>query len=118
MKQVKEIANQKLGMQLEDLETRIGCLLWVDNVILVELEDTMFQRMLDITCYTSEIKYRNEYDQSKRNVMIKTNRTNRQIQSFKLGNTDLKETDNYKYLCFIQNDKNNMKYHFTVMKAR
>ncbi len=63
------------------------------------------------------VKYHNEYGESKSNVMTKTNRTNRQRKSFKLGNKDLKDTDNYKYLGFIQNDTNNMEHLFTVMKG-
>ncbi len=31
---------------------------------------------------------------------------------------ELKETDNYKYLGLIQNNKNNMKHHLTIMKGK
>ncbi len=37
------------------------------------MEDTKFQRMLDITSHISE-KYRNEYCKSKNNVMTNSNR--------------------------------------------
>ncbi len=67
------------------------------TIILAEMEDTRFQRMLDITSHISE-KDRNEYGKSKSNVMTNSNRKNRQRTLFKLGNMELKETDNYKYL--------------------
>ncbi len=56
--------------------------------MLAEMEDTKFQRMLDIKSHT-EI-YRNEYGESKSNVMPNSNRKNRQRTSFKLGNMELK----------------------------
>ncbi len=31
---------------------------------------------------------------------------------------ELKETDNYKYHSLIQNNKNNMKHHLTIMKGK
>ncbi len=62
--------------------------------------------------------YRNEYGKLKSNIMTNSNRKNGQRTLFKLGNMELKETDNYKYLGLIQNNKNNMKHHLTIMKGK
>ncbi len=50
--------------------------------------------------------------------MTISNTKNKQRTLFKLGNMELNETDNYKYLGFIQNSKNNMKHHLTIMKGK
>ncbi len=50
--------------------------------------------------------------------MTNVNRKNRQRTLFKLGNMELNVTDNYKYVGLIQNNKNNMKCHLTIMKGK
>ncbi len=52
--------------------------------------------------------------------MTNSNRNEQTKTLFKLCNIELKETDNYKYLRLIQNNKTkkNMKHHITIMKGK
>ena len=111
----KEIAKEDLGIKIEGIDQAIGCLLWVDDVILADTDEKRFQRMLDITDRTAN-KYHIEYGPPKSNVMSISRKGNK--PKFMLGNMELKHTDNYKYLGFIQNSNNNMKDHLQILKGK
>ena len=45
----KEIQKQNLGVQLTNSQKKVGCLLWVDDVVLISNDEKELQKMLDIT---------------------------------------------------------------------
>jgi len=113
----KDIAKEKLGITIEGMDNQVGSLLWVDDIIMAEIESQNLQRMLDVAEHTSN-KYHIEYGESKSNVMTIQFGGNQTKPIFKLGSTRLKETNNYKYLGFLQNNKNNMKDHLRAIKGK
>ena len=111
----KEITEEDLGIYLPSIEETIGCLLWMDDVILATLEPEKMQRMMDITDAVSG-KYHIEFGAPKSNAMKIGGGKDRPI--FKLGDMILEYCKKYKYLGLVQNDKNNMKDHIASMKGK
>ena len=111
----KEITKQKLGVDIPSINETIGCLLWMDDVILATLEPKDMQKMLDITNNVSG-KYHIEFGQEKSKAMKIGG--GKAKPEFKLGNMILEYCDKYKYLGLIQNAKNNMKDHIVNMKSK
>ena len=79
----KEITKKSLGITIEGMEKPIGSLLWVDDVILAEIESTNLQRMLDVADHTSN-KYHTEYGASKSNVMTISYGNKQNIPTFNI----------------------------------
>ena len=113
----KDIEEEKLGIKLTETSDPIGSLLWVDDLILAEEEDDNFQKELDVSNHVSN-KYHSEYGLSKSNVMTICYGRNKDKPQFKLGENILETTSKYKYLGYIQNDKNDMKDHFKAVKGK
>ncbi len=109
----KEIAKEDLGIKITGIDKAIGCLLWINDVILADMNEKRFQRILDITDTTAN-KYHIEYRAPKHNVINISQKENK--PKFILGNMELEYTDSYKYLGFIQNTKN-MKTHLYTLKG-
>ncbi len=85
----------------------------LDDVILADMNEKRFQRMLDITERTTS-KYHIEYGAPKCNVM---NISGKEMKpNFILGTMEFKYTDIDKYLGFLQNTKN-MKTHLHTLKG-
>ena len=62
-----EIHRQNMGISLSE-DTKIGCLLWKDNVALITDNKTEIQKMLDITASIAD-KYHIEFGKEKRKIM-------------------------------------------------
>ena len=111
----KEITDENLGIYIPSIDETIGCLLWMDDVILATLEPEKMQNMLDITNNVSG-KYHIEFGAPKSNAMkIGGDKTR---PEFRLGSMILEYCEKYKYLGLIQNNKNNLKDHIKSMKSK
>ena len=112
----KEIDKQKLGTYIPSLEETIGCLLWMDDVVLISSKPAELQKMLDIT-YDIACRYHIEFGKEKSKAMkIGGGKTNQ--PEFRLGDMILEYTDKYKYLGEILNNKNNMTDHISATKGK
>ena len=111
----KEITKENLGTYIPSLDEIIGCLLWMDDVLLISSDPTELQKMLDITDEVAG-KYHIEFGEPKSNTMKIGGK--KECPKFRLGDMELKETDKYKYLGFVQNNKNNLKDHITALKGK
>ena len=102
----KAINASKNGIQVIKNQLRIGSLLWVDDVAIVEKEGEL-QEPLNTTDEISS-KYHIEYGKSKSNTMtIKNNRKKQINKQYRIGTMNLDKTKSYKYLGYHQNEKNN-----------
>ena len=111
----KEITKKNLGTYVGSLEEKIGCLLWMDDVLLISSEPKELQLMLEITNALAG-KYHIEFGEEKSNVM-KIGRSKNNPE-FTLGDMNLRYTDKYKYLGYIQNNKNNIEDHIKALKGK
>ena len=50
----KDIQKEPIGIEIEENNTRIACLLWVDDVVLISTSQEELQKMLDITNQTTK----------------------------------------------------------------
>jgi hypothetical protein len=96
----KEIQKQNKGIQLNEGENRVGCLLWMDDVVLMAESEDELQEMLDITQSVAN-KYHIIFGKAKSKVMVINKKKNE--QKTKLGEMDLESTEKYKYLGEIIN---------------
>ena len=104
----KEITKLKLGVHIPSIDEILGCLLWMDDVILASLDPNEMQKMLDITNNVAG-KYHIEFGEEKSNVMKIGGGKSK--PEFKLGKMKLQYCEIYKYLGMIKNSKNNLKDH-------
>ena len=111
----KEIEKKDLGIYVPSMGEKIGCLLWMDDVILISTEPKEQQEMLDITAQTAG-KYHIEFGEEKSKGMKIGKLKNK--PEFKLGSMTLKYCTKYKYLGFNQNESNNMKDHISMLKGK
>ena len=111
----KEIEKEDLGIYVPSLNEKIGCLLWMDDVILISTDPKEHQRMLDIT-YQTAGKYHIEFGEDKSKSMKIGSPKNK--PTFTLGPMILKYCTKYKYLGYNQNEKNNMKEHISMLKGK
>ena len=101
----KNIKKANLGIQVPNTQTKIGCLLWMDDVALITNNREEMQQMLDITDTTAK-KYHIMFGEEKSKV-LKLGKQNQETQ-FKLGDIKLEYTEKYRYLGITLNHKNNM----------
>jgi hypothetical protein len=102
----KEIQNQNKGIQINESGNRIGCLLWMDDVVLMAESEKELQEMLNITQKVAN-KYHIVFGKEKSKVMAINKRKNE--QETKLGQMELDSTEKYKYLGEVINrNKQNM----------
>ena len=101
----KEIHRNQKGVKLEDINETIGCLLWMDDVLLIAEDPNEMKEMLKITDRVANI-YHIEFGKAKSNVM-KIGKKGEDI-SMSLGSMEMDYTNKYKYLGLIQNTKNNL----------
>ena len=95
-----------LGIKIPDTETNIACLLWMDDVLLLETRPEEKQELLNITNKVAE-KYHIKFGREKSQTMIIGNTKER--PQFTLGQITLDLTNTYKYLGEMINDKTNLK---------
>ncbi len=111
----KDIDMLNMGITLDTTKDKIGCLLWMDDVVLITTNPEDQQKILDITNDTS-LRYHIEYGKPKSKVMKIGSKI--KDEKFHLGNMDLEFTTKYKYLGTVKNDKNNLKDHITEIKSK
>jgi hypothetical protein len=111
----KEIAKQNLGTPIPNSQVRVGCILWMDDVLLITPCPKDLQKMLDIV---SELagRYHIEYGEAKSKIMKIGKKGDK--PNFKLGPMTLQYTDKYKYLGQVNNGKNNADHHIEETKGK
>ena len=111
----KALMETDLGIEIPGSNTRIPCLLWMDDVVLAETNTNCAQQQLDITNHTS-LKYHVEYGMAKTKY-LRVGKPQPPI-TLKLGNQTLEETDKYTYLGEINNQRMNMKDQITAIVGK
>ncbi len=109
----KELNAKNLGLEMPGGE-KLGCLLWMDDVALIHHDLNELQKMMDTTNDVA-LRYHIEFGAPKCKVVrIGPGKA----PTIKLGNTLLEETDKYKYLGEMLNNKNNWKDHIQTVKGK
>ena len=98
----KNIHDKNLGVQINE-NKKVGCLAWMDDLIMLTTEKKEMQQMLNITNDTSGPNHL-EYGSSKSQAQAGDKM---EKVKFNLGEMELEYTDKYKYLGYMQNTKNN-----------
>ena len=102
----KDIHAADIGINIPNTECKVPCLLWMDDVVLIEQTCNIMQNLLDITRDTSQ-KYHIEFGMPKTNY-LRTSKKKDTIE-LKLGDNIIKETEKYAYLGEINNKRMNLK---------
>ena len=90
----KEIEKASKGCIIKGTNRKVGCLLWMDDVVLFSETDKELQEMLNIT-YEVAKKYHIEFGKDKSKVMTTDKKNSTQ---FHLGDMNMEKTETYKYL--------------------
>ena len=101
----KDITDKDLGVKIPNTECKVPCLLWMDDVLLIEQKKAEMQKLLDITYDTSQ-KYHVEFGMSKTNFLRTSKKKGK--MDLKIGNKSIEETDKYQYLGEINNKNMNL----------
>ena len=101
----KALKQTNLGIEIPGSGTKIPCLLWMDDVVLLEETEKRIQRALEITNHTS-LKYHIEYGMPKTKYLTVGRKTKE--MKLMLGNQQIQETEKYTYLGEINNNKMTM----------
>ena len=102
----KDIDETNLGIQIPGSECKIPCLLWMDDVILIETKPETSQDLLNVTDHTSK-KYHIEFGMPKTKYL----RMGKQKDNIemKIAGNIIEETDKYTYLGEVNNKSMNLK---------
>ena len=110
----KEVDKRKLGVDMGN-DSKIGCLLWMDDVAFISRTKAELQEMLDIA-HNISIKYRIKFGREKSKIMRIGKKLPKEV--FHLGEMKLEYCEKYKYLGCTLNSKNNMEDHITETKRK
>jgi len=88
------IRHKNLGVKIND--SKIGCLFWADDVVLIGDNENDLNELLDVASEFSH-KFKLNFNFEKSNVLITGKRVNNE-RKWRLGNSFIKETKDYKYL--------------------
>ena len=102
----KDMKQTQLGIEVPGSDTRIPCLLWMDDVLLIETNEQKKQALLNSTDHTSK-KYHIEFGMPK-TKFLRPNKVKTSID-LKLGEKNIEETDKYTYLGEVNNKGMNLK---------
>ena len=110
----KEITKLNKGCYIPGTQQKIGCLLWVDDVVLMSESEKELQEMLDITHKIAK-RYHIEFGKEKSMIMttVKTTTT-----KFTLGNLTLDRTKTYKYLGETLHERHKLDEHIKQTKRK
>ena len=114
----KETKKENIGTEIWNEGQRINTLLWMDDVALITDNEKDMKTLLKIT---EEIagKYRIEFGQEKSKFMlINPTRKKVQIDEMKIQGMTIQRTENYRYLGYTLNSKNNLKTHLSDLKKK
>ena len=111
----EEINKYELGVNTNNTShPKLGCLLYMDDVVLISNKAQEMQKMLDITNEISS-RYRIVFGKEKSKVMKMGSSVQTEL---KLGDMEIEETDKYKYLCEIINNKGNLEDHIQMLEGK
>ncbi len=126
----KEIMKNPDNMIKYGNENNAGCLLWMDDVVLIHNNPQQLQTMLDTT-HEIASRYRIKFGEVKSKIMIipstypELEITNPDIEeipaiipTFKIGDIELEEATTYKYLGITLNNKATMSDHMESVKNK
>ncbi len=111
----KEIIDSNTGHLKYQKYSIPGCLLWMDDVVLIHHDKDQLQKMLDITDDISK-RYHIKFGKEKSQILTIGKNTNE--HQFKLGETTIDHTNNYKYLGTTLNNKGNLGDHIQTVKGK
>ena len=111
----KELQEQSTGYQKIWNNTTMGCLLWMDDVVLIHHDKEEIQKMLNIT---DEIAKRYHIKFGKEKSQILTIGNTEETPNFKLGDETIDPTTTYKYLGMTVNRKGNLEAHLNAVKGK
>lgn len=94
-------------------EKHLGCLLWMDDVVLMHTDKIQMQHMLDVT-YEIANRYRIKFGEAKSKTMT----IGKEDAIFTIGETNLEQTEAYTYLGVTINQKGNLKHHINQVKGK
>ena len=97
------------------LEETMGCFPWMDDVVLINTNRNTLQEMLDIT-YKVASRYRIKFGSQKSKVLTIGKPDNH--KTLTIGNTELEETETYKYLGMTLNYKGTLQNHIEHIKEK
>lgn len=89
------IKKANLGVNVCDVQ--IGTLFWADDVVLIADNKSELQNMLDIAAEFA-LKWKLAFNHAKSNVVITGRRGNLSNNRWELGDNNIKECQDYKYL--------------------
>jgi hypothetical protein len=127
----KEINKKGKGIIIPTTERKIGCLLWMDDVVLMSTERTEIQEMLNIADDMAK-RYHIEYGKEKSKLLIigekrKKGKDNGTEQNqpepitkdkLTLGHMEIERTEKYKYLGEIINDRSTLENQIQEIKKK
>ena len=115
----KEIDQENLGIQLPNSTKNLGCLLWMDDVVLIHETAEGLQNLLDITNKIAK-KYHIAFGKDKSKAMFigKGNKNQKQEKKLNLGEMEIEYTTSYKYLGETINNKLNMENQISGIKGK
>ena len=93
----------------------MGCFLWMDDVVLINTNRNILQEMLDIT-YKVASRYRIKFGSQKSKVLTIGKPDNH--KTLTIGNTELEETETYKYLGMTLNNKDTLQNYIEDIKGK
>lgn len=111
----KELSLRSIGSQKLGTEPLNGCLLWMDDVALMNEDAQVLQDMLDTT---NEIAKRYHLKFGKEKSQTLTIGNSSLEYKFRLGDMDLESTNNYKYLGMTLNSKGNLDDHLKKIRGK
>ena len=111
----KELINSNIQPIKTGNEETMGCFLWMDDVVLINTNRNTLQEMLDIT-YKVASRYRIKFGSQKSKVLTIGKPDN--YKTLTIGNTELEETETYKYLGMTLNNKGTLQNHIEDIKGK
>ncbi len=109
----KELHQRNLGMPISK-EEKLGCLLWMDDVALIHEDRETLKQMMECTNDVAK-RYHIEFGAAKCKIIRIGNGPKADIS---LNNTQLEETNKYKYLGEIINNKGSLKDHLEELRGK
>ena len=110
----KEIEKKEMGVKITQ-DKKIGCLLWMDDVVLISEKKTEMQEMLNVV-HSMATRYRLKFGAEKSKIM-RIGKTQGPAD-MSLGDMKLEECKKYKYLGVIISEKGNMEEHIEETRRK
>ena len=111
----KELQEKSTGNQEIWSNTTMGCLLWMDDVVLIHHDKEEIQKMLNIT---DDIAKRYHIKFGKEKSQILTIGSEEPTPNLTLGDEEMDSTTTYKYLGMTMNRKGNLEAHLKSTKGK